>query len=232
MEGSGDDQHRGVLLSLRFAPVSDDEPRPEEIASVLEDIEGLYRAVPAAAALGVPVADLLSDYRAVRADAAIESWTLAPSDMKRLRRSMAFPEFEELFFYLASQARRRGWDRPYVLRSLLVPEHAMRVRRLAMGSPFDVVTFIPAAYCVGFALTRFLRALETYFNMPERIRTERVDLEAKQAEGKADMAEAELREQRAALELAGLRGEEGTFRLVNGEVRPDENDDEGNRSDG
>jgi hypothetical protein len=58
--------------------------------------------------------------------------------------------------------------------------------------------------------------------MPERSRTERIDLKARQAERRADEREGELREERAARELEGLRREHTPFRLVDGEVRPDD----------
>jgi hypothetical protein len=61
-----------------------------------------------------------------------------------------------------------------------------------------------------------------YLNMPERIRTERIDLQAKQAERRADMTEAELRQARADRELDGLRREGGSFQLIDGERMPDD----------
>lgn len=73
----------------------------------------------------------------------------------------------------------------------------------------------------------FLAALERYFNMDGRVRTERVDLKAKRAERRADEAEAELREERARCELDGLRSRDTSFRLVSGEVRPDSRDTSG-----
>lgn len=221
--GSLEIEGRGVVLALRFEPMSGEAPRPEEIASVFEDVEGLYRVVPTSLALGLPIAELLSEYRSARADIAAESfpWALERSEWKRLRPRMP-PEIEEFFHYFVSRGWRHGWGRPYWPRTLLPPENAMRVRRLSMESPLELVALIPSAYCVGYALEWFLRSLEERFNMAERIRTERVDLKAKRAERRADAREAEVREARAARELAGLRQEGGPFRLIDGEVRPDE----------
>lgn len=68
----------------------------------------------------------------------------------------------------------------------------------------------------GFVL--FLKAVEAYFNMSQRIRTERIDLTTRQAKHRADQREAELREERAARGLEGLRRESPPFRLVDGEL--------------
>lgn len=65
--------------------------------------------------------------------------------------------------------------------------------------------------------------------MPERIRTERVDLKATKAERRADEREEEVREEKAAGELRSLRRAHPPFRLVRGEVLPD--DDDGDDSD-
>lgn len=208
----------GVLLSLRFERTSTDDPRPEELASVMEDMEGLYRAAPAAAALGVPVVELLAAYRASRADWAVAELS---SDPYALRRVLPPSEVEDLEFWM-TRARTLGRHYAYG-RALPPPENAMRMRRLSLGSPFDFLAAIPAEYWQSGGFLLFLKAVEGFFNMPERIRTERVDLKARQAERRADEREAEVREARAAHELRGLRRGGGPFRLVEGEVLPDDN---------
>jgi hypothetical protein len=135
------------------------------------------------------------------------------------------PEFEE-FFYLASRFWPRSFSRPYGATALPAPENAIRLRRLTLGSPLDLVAHIPADYWKGGGFILFLLALERRFNMVGRIRTERVDLRARRAERRADEREAELREERAARELEGLRQDDQPFRLLEGEVLPDETDDE------
>jgi hypothetical protein len=215
----------GVVLALKFERTVESEPRADEIASVLDDVEGLYRVVPAAAALGVPVVALLADYRGARAEEVSDlfPWLLDPSAWKRVRRSFPPPDLEELQ-YLAYRWRRER-NQAYGQWSLYPPENPMQVRRLTLGSPLEFWSYIPAAYCAGFMLTRFLRALEERFNMADRIRTERLDLEARRAEREADTREAEVREERAARELAGLRREGGPFQLIEGEVEPERTDD-------
>lgn len=206
-----------MLLSLRFESTSEDGPRPEQIASVLEDLEGLYRAVPAAMALGVPVVELLAAYHVARAESAAGR---LPVDRYALRPYLSLPEVEEFLFWSRSRRRRREYE--YRPGALQPPEHVMRVQHLSMGSPLDLLASIPSEYwqAGGFAL--FLKAVEAYFNMPQRIRTERVDLKARQAERRADEREAQLREERARRELDGLARDDGPFRLVDGEVRPDD----------
>lgn len=207
----------GVLLSLRFQPIEHPEPHPEDVASVLRDIEGLYRAVPAASALGVPVRELLAEYQLARAQAEAARIT----GIFPLRRWLPVDEMEEYLYW----SRRYRSNEFEMRRTRLEPEHPIRLRRLSMASPLDVLAYIPAAYCVGASLLKFLKALETYFNMPERIRTERIDLKAKQAERRADEREAELREAHAARELEGLERARAPFELIDGEVLPDESED-------
>lgn len=191
---------------------------------MLEDLEGLYRAAPAARALGVPVADLLAQYYMVRADAA-RPWAPWPIDARasrRLRR-LPSPELEE-FLYLTSRLWRSEPERRYPRQALFAPENAIRVRRLTLGSPLDLLAHIPADYWMGGGFVLFLRALERRFNMVERIRTERVDLAAKRAERRADEREAELREARAARQLEGLEQEDAPFQLTSGQVLPEAGD--------
>jgi hypothetical protein len=211
----------GVLLSLRFKPKTRDDPRPEEVASLLKDMEGLYRAVPAASALGVPVVELLAAYHVARAESAAGR---LPADPYGLRPWLSLPEVEEFLFWTRTRRRRRDYE--YRPGALLPPEHAMRVQHLSMGSPLDLLASIPPEYwrAGGFAL--FLKAIELYFNIPERIRTERIDLKARQTYRRADEREAEVREERAARELEGLRREGGPFTLVKGEVLPADERDE------
>lgn len=71
--------------------------------------------------------------------------------------------------------------------------------------PPELVAYLACTYFAVFMLLQFLRALEECFNMIGRIRAERLELDARRAEAKADAREAELREERAARELAGLR---------------------------
>jgi hypothetical protein len=221
---------RGVLLALRFEPRANLDPRPEEIGSVLEAMEGLYRAAPASAALGVPIADLLAAHHMARAEATVGY--LSP-DWYELPPWLSPAEFDEMLDLL-SRARRRGerrWTKPgrlgrdflgYGPPSLPPPENAMRVRRLSMGSPLDFVAHIPAEYWQAGGFILFLKAVEAFFNMPQRIRTERIDLRARQAERRATERESELREERAARELDGLRRVDVPLQLVDGEVRPDD----------
>lgn len=214
-------QRGGVVLALRFQ-ARDDDPRCEEIAQLLEDVEAMYRAAPAAAALGLPVAELVRDFRAARADSLIDDldFPIDPREWSRLRRRLPFPEFEE-FFFLIERAGRRGRDARYG--SLpMTPEHPLRVRELSMRSPLDFLAYIPAEYWQGGGFLLFLAAIERYFNMDGRIRTERLDLRAKRAERRADEAEAEVREERARRELDGLRSGGTGFQLVSGDVRRDD----------
>jgi hypothetical protein len=224
MEGSFTAGDRGVILSLRFTATSPADPRPEDIASVLDDLEGLYRAAPAARALGVPVADLLSQYYIARADAATHwaPWPIDPRALRRLRR-LPSPELDE-FLYLTSRLWRSEPARRYPHQTLLAPENAIRVSRLTHGSPLDLLAHIPADYWMGGGFVLFLGALERRFNMAERIRTERVDLAAKRAERRADEREAELREARAARQLEGLEQEDAPFQLTSGQVLPEDDD--------
>lgn len=214
---SPDQPRGGLLLSLRFVSTSKDDPRPEEIASVLEDLEGLYRAVPAAGALGVPVVELLAAYHVARAEAAAAR---LPADSYALRPWLSLPEVEEYLYWARTRRRGRGYE--YRSGALLPPEHAMRVQHLSMRSPLDLVASIPPEYWQAGGFLLFLKAVEAYFNMPQRIRTERIDLKARQAERRAEQREAELREERAARELQGLRHEDAPFVLVDGELRPED----------
>lgn len=214
-------EERGVLLSLRFKPVRDPYPRPEEVGSLLLDLEGLYRAAPAAMALGVPVAELLAAYHIVQAETT--AGQLSP-DWNALSRWLPLAEYEE-FRYFASRIWRRG-RRPYGPHPMSPPANAMHVRRLSMGSPLDLLAHIPPDYwkeAGGFLL--FLTAVERFFNMPDRIRTQYIDRRAKRAERRADEREAELREERAARQLEGLRREDAPLQLIDGEVRPDDGDE-------
>jgi hypothetical protein len=220
----GEPQHTqrgGVLLALRFHP-RDEDPRCEEIAHLLDEVEAIYRAAPAAAALGLPVAELVRDYRIAHADALAEElpYPVDPRAWSRLRRRLPFPEFEE-FFFLLERAQGRGRDRRYGSLAA-APEHPLRVREMSMRSPLDFVAHVPSEYWQGGGFLLFLAAIERYFNMDGRIRTERLDLRAKRAERRADEAEAELREERARRELDGLRTGDSGFRLVSGEVRHDD----------
>lgn len=208
-------ENRAVLLSLRFKPVEGPYPRPDEVGSVLQDLEGLYRAAPVASALGVPVAELLAAYHIVRAETA--AGELSP-DWHALGRWLPLPEYED-FAYFSRRARLRG------RRSSgpdTQPANAMRVRGLSMGSPLDFLAQIPPEYWTGGGFVLFLKAVERFFNMPQRIRTERIDLRARQAERRADERDAELREDRATRELEGLNRERPPLRLIDGEVRPDD----------
>lgn len=221
---SGGDPQRteggGVLLALRFE-ARDDDPRCEEIAALLDDIEALYRAAPAATSLGLPVAELVRDYRVARANSLADDlpYQLDPREWSRLLRRFPSPEFEDFFFLLTRS--RLGARHPLYASLLIPPEHPLRVRELSMRSPLDFLAHVPAEYWGGGGFVLFLAALERYFNMAGRIRTERIDLKTKRAERRADEAEAELREERARRELDGLRRRDTSFRLVSGEVRPD-----------
>ncbi len=221
MEASSAADDRGVILALRFTATSPDDPRPEEIASVPEDVEGLYRGAPVESALGIPVAELLSQYHAARAETAAEwpPWPFYPRDWRRLGPR----ELDELF-YLASRVWRQGSTRRYASPVLPAPENAIRIRRLNLGSPLDLLAHIPPEYWKGGGFILFLAAVERRFNMVERIRTERVELRARRAERRADEREAELREERAARQLEGLRQEDPPFQLIAGEVLPDDDD--------
>lgn len=221
-----------VILALQFQPTADDNPRPEQIASTLEDIEGLYRVTPVATALGLPVADLLTDYRLARAEAAAYDESAFHLDeyeerlaraLKRFDRRPSYPSYElEDAIYLLSRLDRERLLRRHRPRLLLEPEHAMRLQRIHMESPLELLSRIPAEYWTAGGFFLFLRALEARFNMVERIRTERVDLRARRAERRADEREADVREERAARELEGLRDPSTSLQLVSGEVRPDD----------
>ena len=215
----GDD---GLVLTLIYKPASAMYPRPEDVASILEDIEGLYRAAPAAEALGIPVSDILLDYRTARAEATTAS-TVDPSNWKRFRRRFPFkrapfPEWEE-FFYLTRYWQRH--DRPPFAAALIPPEHPLRLRRLRMESPLEIVALVPSAYCTALMVSRLLRAIEDHWNMAERIKVEKIDLKAKEQEREADRLDAELRAERTRRELDGLRHEDDALRLVAGAIGPD-----------
>jgi hypothetical protein len=227
-----------AVLRLRFQASQDEDPRPEQVASVLSDLEGLYRVAPAAVALGVPVAELLASYYAATAEMVILDLTEPSAEVfeyrfmrefeRFARRSQSqrypLPALEELFYVWMQEggpARRTA--------SISPPPNALRCRQLSMGSPLDVLANIPPEYWMGSGggLMLFLAALERRFNMVERIRTERIDLRAKRAERRADELEAELRRERAARELAGLRESSAGFQLVAGALEPDEDPEDG-----
>lgn len=192
-----------------------------EIASVLEDLEGLYRSayVAAEAPWTGSVAEVLREYRAARAVYRIEAGGLRPGQV---------PLEEFLYRYSGTWGRslHPPFKPPLGRPARLLPsDQDMRVRRLVMQSPLDLLAGIPAEYWTGGGFLLFLKALEKYFNLDGRIRIERVDLKAQQAERRADEREAELREERAARELEGLRRPEGSPRLISGELLPDAGDD-------
>jgi hypothetical protein len=132
------------------------------------------------------------------------------------------PDLEDAYYLLYRLERERLKRRQRSL-ALGVPEHALRVRKMSMGSPWDLVAYIPTAYAAGQGLLWFLRAVEERWNARDRIRTEQADLEARRAERRADEVEAEVREERARRELEGLRAT-GRLQLVRGELLPAEDE--------
>jgi hypothetical protein len=206
----------GLILALAFESPTGEDARPEEIAAVLQDLDGLYRITPASTALGVPIVELLTEYYYARAETAAwdaSDWPLRRARYERLTRSYQASEFE--YFRERWETGRRA--------ALTPPPHALRVSRLHMGSwPLDVLAQIPPDYWKAGGFTLFLAAVEHRFNMVGRIRTERAELKAKRAQARADEREAEVREAHAARELEGLRATDGPLQLVRGEVRPDD----------
>lgn len=131
---------RSALSAAGFCSRSvsrDDDPRCEEIAALLDDIEAMYRAAPAAASLGLPVAELVRDYRVARANSLADDlpYQLDPREWSRLLRRFPSPEFED-FFFLLTRSRLRA-RHPLYGSLLIPPEHPLRVRELSMRSPFD-----------------------------------------------------------------------------------------------
>src|SRR6185312_1147386 len=89
--------------------------------------------------------------------------------------------------------------------SRTVPRVPLRVRRVSMSSPLELVTSIPPEYWTGGGVALFLTAIERKFNFVKRIRTERLELDARQAKARADVSEGEIRDAEAQRALQQLR---------------------------
>jgi hypothetical protein len=218
-----------MLLSLRFRP----DRRASscyDVAAVLEDMEAVYFAVPRALATEEPVQrHVVTEHRA-RFEETL-GWpdlTLAEIEYRvRAIRQLevlgaderTLTELRAATHLLAEGDVKRVVEgqRPRATAPQRPARQSMNLRRMTMESPLQIVVSIPAEYWAdGTALVLFLGAIERRFNMVGRIRTERVDLEARRAERRADAREADLRAARTEQALAELQARREDSPLLEG----------------
>jgi hypothetical protein len=207
---------RNLQLSLTFEPL--EEMWPQHPAALLLDLQALYFAGRAAAQAEQ---DVLPFYREESRLLLSESRGSADdlvAEVEYLDRAARRLELQgadvELWGPLRDSARilARRVANGVIYPETFLPEPARRriaprLRRMSMGSPFDVVLSIPAEYWTGGGLFLFLTAVEKKFNAVERIRTERAEEAANRAEAQARQREAEVREAMAQRQLAQLRAQ-------------------------
>lgn len=200
-------------LSLTFEPL--EEMWPQHPAQLLWELQALYFAARAAREqeqnlLPVYREELrivVGEHRSL--DDLVAEVEYLDRAARRLRLGDAGPDVWEPLSHSAGLLARQIVNGVAYPREFL-PDNARRriaprLRRMSMGSPFDIVMSIPAEYWTGGGLFLFLTAVEKKFNVVGRIRTERAEESAKQAEARAREGEAEVREVTAQIELSQLR---------------------------
>jgi hypothetical protein len=235
-----------LLLLLRFRATHKD-PSLVEMAEVIGDVEALYHAARRAVDARQPLLPIFVAERQAQAAqvgfsdeilAEIERGTRA---IRALEREGADPDTIVPLRYAVGQLAVRQAraierdERPALPR--LLPDIPLHARRLSMASPLKVITSIPPEYWTGGGLALFLTAIERKFNFVKRIRTERLELAAREAKARADVSQAELRdtyarrvlqqlERRDAVvddrQLEGIEVERPAFRLEEGVLSPED----------
>jgi hypothetical protein len=210
-----------MLLSLRFRAHRSD-PSLVEVAEVIGDLEALYHASQHASEDKrrlLPI--FLAQRQAQRgqapglSDDALAEIERGSRALRLLERVDSDPETIDLLRGSLQLLARQQTEAIYYGRALGASESAggvpLHVRRLTMASPLDLITSIPPEYWTGGGLALFLTAVERKFNFVTRIRTERLELAARQATARAVTTEAELQDVRAQRALSQLRERESTY---------------------
>ncbi|MGA9284034.1 MAG: hypothetical protein WBV85_01190 [Solirubrobacteraceae bacterium] len=238
-----------LLLVLRFNALYRD-PSLVEMADVLGDVEALYHAARGASDGEQTLLPLFIAERQTQSAqppglsdevlAEIERGTRAIGGLEREGADQ--DTIETLRAAVTLLARRQteaiyrgnapGLPRP-------VPTVPLHVRSLSMASPLQILTSIPPEYWTGGSVALFLTAIERKFNFVKRIRTERLELDARQAKARAETSQEEVRDaeaQRALQQLrqrdlgagerqlAGLQDQRTAFQLEGGEISREDPD--------
>lgn len=238
-----------LLLVLRFNALYRD-PSLVEMADVLGDVEALYHAARGAshgeqALLPLFITERqtqnarpsgLSDEvlaeieRGTRAIRGLEREGADEDTINPLRTAIS------LLAHRQTEAIYRG-NAPDLSRP--IPTVPLHVRSLSMASPLQLLTSIPPEYWTGGSVALFLTAIELKFNFVKRIRTERLELDARQAKARAETSQEEVRDaesQRALQQLrqrdlgaeerqlAGLQDQRTVFQLEDGVISREDPD--------
>jgi hypothetical protein len=204
-----------LLLVLRFTALYRD-PSLVEMADVLGDVEALYHAARSAREGEQPLLPLFVAQRQTQSGARSGLSDELLSEIERGTRAIAGLERDgadedtvESLRAAVSLLARRQTEAIYLgtapALSRPVPRIPLHVRSVSMSSPLELVTSIPPEYWTGGGVALFLTSIERKFNFVKRIRTERLELDARQAKARADVSQEELRDAEAQRALQQLR---------------------------